>query len=100
MKDDAEDLYDPAYSDIIRVAGLVGFSRGKASSIVSELSGRDPETRKVDEARIPIAYDKLEGALTQIVNKYNFENFLLTIKSAGFITTGMVNSKCVERDPH
>ncbi|WP_210438806.1 GmrSD restriction endonuclease domain-containing protein [Nocardioides xinjiangensis] len=93
LKDDAEDLYDPAYSDIIRVAGLVGFSRGKASSIVSELSGRDPETRKVDEARIPVAYDKLEGALTQIVNKYNFENFLLTIKSAGFITTGMVNSK-------
>ncbi|MCY4726815.1 DUF262 domain-containing protein [Nocardioides sp. STR2] len=93
LKDDAEDLYDPAYSDIIRVAGLVGFSRGKASSIVSELSGRDPETRKVDEARIPIAYDRLEGALLQIVNKYNFENFLLTIKSAGFITTGMVNSK-------
>jgi hypothetical protein len=93
LKDDAEDLYDPAYSDIIRVAGLVGFSRGKASSIVSELSGRDPETRKVDEARIPVAYDKLEGALTQIVNKYYFENLLLTIKSAGFITTGMVNSK-------
>ena len=93
LKDDAEDLYDPAYSDIIRVAGLVGFSRGKASSIVSELSGRDPETRKVDEARIPVAYDKLEQSLLQIVNKYNFESFLLLIKSAGFITTGMVNSK-------
>ena len=52
LKDEAEDLYDPEYSDIIRVAGLVGFSRGKAPSIVSELSGRDPETRKVDEDRI------------------------------------------------
>lgn len=49
LKDNSEDLYTPAYSDIIRVAGLVGFSRGKASSIVSELSGRDPETRKVDD---------------------------------------------------
>lgn len=93
LKDDSEDLYDPQYSDIIRVAGLVGFSRGKASSIVSELSGRDPETRKVDENRIPIAYDKLEDALHQIVNKYNFENFLMLIKSAGFITPGMVNSR-------
>ena len=65
LKDEAEDLYDPEYSDIIRVAGLVGFSRGKASSIVSELSGRDPETRKVDEERIPVAYDKLEAALLQ-----------------------------------
>lgn len=93
LKDESEDLYDPAYSDIIRVTGLVGFARGKASSIVSELSGRDPETRKVDEARIPLAYDKLEQALLQIVKKYHFENFLMIIKSAGFITSGMINSK-------
>lgn len=93
LKDEAENLYDPAYSDIIRVAGLVGFSRGKASSIVSELSGRDPETRKVVEDRIPIAYDRLERALLQIVNNYHFDNFLMIIKSAGFITPGMVNSK-------
>lgn len=93
LKDEAEDLYDPEYSDIIRVAGLVGFSRGKASSIVSELSGRDPETRKVDEERIPVAYDKLERALLQIVGNYHFDNFLMLIKSAGFITPGMVNSK-------
>lgn len=93
LKDDAEDLYDPAYGDVIRVAGLLGFNRGKASSIVSELSGRDPETRKVDEERIPVAYDKLEQALLQIVSRYNFQNFLMLIKSAGFIVDGMVNSK-------
>lgn len=93
LKDDSEDLYDPSYGDIIRVAGLVGFNRGKASSIVSELSGRDPETRKVDEARIPVAYDNLEVALLQIVKKYNFENFIMTIKSAGFITSSMIGSK-------
>ncbi len=93
LKDDSEDLYDPAYGDVIRVTGLLGFSRGKASSIVSELSGRDPETRKVDEARIPVAYDRLEAALLQIVRKYHLENFLMIIKSAGFITSGMVGSK-------
>lgn len=93
LQHEAEDLYDPNYSDIIRVAGLVGFSRGKASSIVSELSGRDPETRKVDESRIPIAYDRLESALLEIVKKYHFENFLMIIKSAGYITPDMVGSK-------
>ena len=93
LKDDADDLYDPGYSDIIRVAGLLGFSRGKASSIVSELSGRDPETRKMDEDRIPIAYDLLEAALLQIVKKYNFENFVMIIKSAGFIAPDMIGSK-------
>src|SRR3954451_13428864 len=93
LKDDAEDLYDPAYGDVIRVAGLVGFSRGKASSIVSELSGRDPETRTVDEARIPVAYDRLEDALRRMVKKYHFENFVMIIKSAGFIVPGMIGSK-------
>ncbi|KAB1643534.1 DUF262 domain-containing protein [Gulosibacter chungangensis] len=93
LKDESEDLYDPSYSDLIRVAGLVGFSRGKASSIVSELSGRDPETRKVDEARIPVAYDNLEKALGEITSKYQFENFIMTIKSAGFISPKLINSK-------
>ena len=32
LQHESEDLYDPTYSDLIRVAGLVGFSRGKASS--------------------------------------------------------------------
>lgn len=93
LKNEAEDLYDPEYGDVIRISGLVGFSRGKASSIVSELSGRDPETRRVDESRIPIAFDHLESALLRIVNQYNFENFLMTMKSAGFISSSMVHSK-------
>lgn len=93
LKNDSEDLYDPQYGDVIRVAGLVGFDRGRAAAIVSELSGRDPETRKVDEARIPIAYDKLEGSLKKIVNKYNYENFIMIIKSAGFVQPGMIGSK-------
>lgn len=93
LSQDAEDLYDPNYGDIIRVAGLVGFSRGKAAAIVSELSGRDPETRKVDEARIPRAYDRLESALLNIVKQYHFENFLMTIKSAGFVAASMIGSR-------
>ncbi len=93
MKDGTEDLYDPEYSDVIRVSGLIGFGRGKVSSIVSELSGRDPETKKVDEERIPRAYERLESALIQIVNKYKFENFTMLIKSAGFITPKMVSAK-------
>lgn len=60
---------------------------------MSELSGRDPKTRKVDETRIPVAHDRLEAALLEIVKKYHFENFLMIIKSAGFIAPGMIGSK-------
>lgn len=92
LRNDAEDLYDPKYGDLIRIANLVGFSRGRAAALVSELSGRDPDTRKVDESRIPVAYDRLERALRQIVSKYEFENFTMTIKSAGFIEHSMIGS--------
>lgn len=92
LKDDSEELYDPSYSDVIRVAGLVGFGRGVASALVSELSGRDPESRKVDEDRIPAAYAKLEGALLEIVRKYHLQNFVMIIKSAGFIRPHMIGS--------
>jgi len=92
LRDDSDDIYDPQYGDMIRVASLLGFNRGKASSLVSELSGRDPETRKVDESRIPIAYDRLESALHQAVSKYAFENFLMIVKSAGFIDPSMIGS--------
>lgn len=60
---------------------------------MSELSGRDPETRRVDESRIPGAYDKLEDALNQIVKKYHFQNFLMIVKSAGYIDSRLVGSR-------
>jgi hypothetical protein len=93
LRHDNDDLYDPEYGDMIRIAGMVGFDRGKTASIVSELSGRDPETRTLDEARIPKAYDKLEGALRQAVAKYAFENFVMIIKSAGFIDSSLIGSR-------
>ncbi len=95
LKDDSEDLYDPEYGDVIRVAGIVGFNRGLASALVSRLSGRDPDTREVDESLIPIAYQNMEKALLQIVKKFHLQNFIMTVKSAGFIAAGMINSKNV-----
>lgn len=88
-----DDIFQPTYSDIIRIAGLVGFNRGKASSIVSELSGLNPETRKTDESLIPAAYKKLGDALLDIVRQTHFERFLLMIRSIGFVSGGMIGSK-------
>ena len=91
LKDDNQDIYDPEYNDVIRVAGLVGFQRGKIASVVAELSGRDPETRTTDESRIEPAFDKLEWALERIVRKYMFEKFVMLVKSLGFVRSNMIN---------
>ncbi len=93
LKNESDELFQPEYTDVIRVAGLVGFSRGKAGAIVSELSGLDPETRKIDEDLIPSAYQRFGEALDQIVSRTHLERFIMLVKSAGFIDNSMIGSK-------
>lgn len=93
LQNQSDELFQPEYTDVIRIAGLVGFSRGKAGAIVSELAGLDPATRKIDESRIPDAYARFGNALDQLVRKTHVERFVMMIKSAGFIDSTMIGSK-------
>lgn len=93
LQNQSDELFQPDYTDVIRITGLVGFNRGKAGAIVSELSGLDPETRKIDESRIPGAYERFAHALDQLVSKTHLERFVMMIKSAGFIDASMIGSK-------
>ncbi|MGG5752772.1 GmrSD restriction endonuclease domain-containing protein [Zafaria sp. Z1313] len=93
LKDDSSDLFDPDYTDIIRIAGLRGFGRGKMSSLVSLLSGRDFESRTFSDELAAESFETLERVLLEIVNQFNFQQFILTIKSAGFTQAKMLSSK-------
>ncbi|TQJ35609.1 GmrSD restriction endonuclease domain-containing protein [Arthrobacter sp. SLBN-122] len=93
LRRDASDLYDPTYTDVIRVAGIKEFKRGKVAALVSLLSGRDFETRTFDEQLAVESFTRLEKVLLEIANEYNFQQFIMTIKSAGFISPGMISSK-------
>lgn len=93
LQNQSDELFQPEYTDVIRIAGLVGFSRGKAGAIVSELSGLDPSTRKIDESRIPDAFARFGNALDELVRKTHVERFVMMIKSAGFIDSSMIGSK-------
>lgn len=93
LRRDTSDLYDPTYTDVIRVAGIKAFKRGKVAALVSVLSGRDFETRSFDEELAVESFKKLESVLLEIVNEYNFQQFTMTIKSAGFVSPSMISSK-------
>lgn len=49
LKSENEDLYDPHYTDLIRVAFTSQFNRGRLADLVSLLSGRNFETRTYEE---------------------------------------------------
>lgn len=93
LKNDSSDLYDPSYTDVIRVAGIKEFGRGKVAALVSVLSGRDFETRSFDEQLAIESFERLERVLLEIVNQRNFQQFTLTIRSAGFIAPRLISSK-------
>ena len=93
LKDDKEDIFDPGYDDILRVAFMYKFGRGKMKDLVSLLGGRDFETRDYKEEIAEISFAKLTEGVLDFMNEFSFSNFVLTLKSAGFISSKLTNSQ-------
>lgn len=89
---DYDDIYDPGYSDMLRVSFMHQFRRGKLADLVSLLSGRDFETKEFREDIVSDSYQKLEHGILNFINEYNFAQFILAIKGAGFISSKLLNS--------
>lgn len=92
LKNDSETVYDPQCDDIIRVVFMQQFKRAKLAELVKMLSGRDFETREFKEEIIEDTYIKLFNGVLGFINEYNFKQFIITIKSAGFISNKLINS--------
>ena len=93
LTNDNEDIYNPDYGDMIRVAFMNKFRRGKLADLVSLLSGRDFETKEYREDIIEDSYKKLEEGIMEFINQYNFSQFVMAIKGAGFVSSKLLNSK-------
>ncbi|MBQ3128435.1 MAG: DUF262 domain-containing protein [Clostridia bacterium] len=92
LKDDKETVYDPECDDILRVAFMHMYPRAKLADLVSLLSGRDFETREYKSEIIEETFAKLKQGVLNVINKNNFEQFMLAIKGAGFVSEKLVNS--------
>lgn len=93
LKDDRENIYDPDYNDMLRVSFMHMFGRAKLGDLVSLLSGRDFEERIFKEEIAKDSFEKLRDGVLNFMNQYNFEQFVLAIKAAGFISTKLLNSQ-------
>ncbi len=93
LKTENDDLYDPKYTDLIRVAFTSQFNRGKISDLVSLLSGRNFESRTFEDSIAEESFAKLKNGVTNFINETNFKQFLMIIKSAGFISSKLIRSQ-------
>ena len=93
LKSENDELYDPDYSDVLRVAFTKEFERGKMSDLVGLLAGRDFENRTNEEKIVEDTFDRLSKAVLSFVNETHFKDFVMTIKSLGFIDSSLISSK-------
>jgi len=93
LKDANDDIYDPTYTDMLRVAFTAEFRRGKLADLVALLSGRNFETRQYEDAIAEASFAKLKQGILRFVNRTHFERFTMIIRSAGFVTSDLIGGQ-------
>lgn len=93
LKDEKDDLYDPSYTDMLRVSFTSEFSRGKMSDLVSLLSGRNFETRDFEENIASQTFERMKFSALRFMKEDYFKKFVMIIRSAGFILPELIRSK-------
>ena len=93
LKHEKEDLYDPSYTDMLRVAFTSEFGRGRLNDLVALLSGRNFETREFEEVIAEESFRRLEAAILRFMNETDFKRFVMILRSAGFVDASMIRSQ-------
>lgn len=93
LKNDKESIYDPDYDDVLRVSFMCRFGRAKMKDLVALLEGRNFETRENEEQISEDTFKIMSESVLDYMNQFNFSNFVLAIKSAGFISPKLINSQ-------
>jgi hypothetical protein len=93
LRDVADDLYDPSYTDMLRVAFTSEFRRGKLQDLVALLSGRNFETKQYEAAIAEDSFKRLGQGILNFINQTNFENLIMILNSAGFVSSSLIGSQ-------
>lgn len=90
LRGSKDDIYDPTYTDMLRVAFTSEFRRGKLQDLVALLSGRNFETRQYQEEIVEESFKKLSSGISAFISQTHFERFTMILRSAGFITSDLI----------
>ncbi len=93
IKDVNDDLYDPSYTDMLRVAFTSEFGRGKLQDLVALLSGRNFETKQFEDAIAEESFARLKRGVLNFVNQTHFERLTMILRSAGFVSSRLIGGQ-------
>lgn len=87
-----DDIYDPTYTDMLRVAFTSEFGRGKLQDLVALLSGRNFETKAYEEVIAQASFANLKKGILSFMSQTHFERFTMILRSAGFVSRQLISS--------
>ena len=90
LSDVNDDIYDPTYTDMLRVAFTSEFGRGRLQDLVALLSGRNFETKEYEEAIAEASFAQLKKGILAFVNKTHFDRITMILRSAGFVSSALI----------
>lgn len=93
VKNENDDIYDPSYTDMLRVAFTSEFKRGKLQDLVALLSGRNFETKQFEESIAESSFAGLRQGVLNFINETHFKRFVMIIRSAGFVDASLIGSQ-------
>jgi hypothetical protein len=93
LKDAKDDLYDPSYTDMLRVAFTSKFRPGRLEDLVALLSGRNFETKQYEEAIAEQSFTTLKAGVHDFMSKTHFDRITMILRSAGIITNDLIKSQ-------
>jgi hypothetical protein len=93
LKDANDDIYDPTYTDMLRVAFTSEFQRGKLQDLVALLSGRNFETKQYEDAIAEESFGRLKQGILRFISQTHFERMTMILRSAGFVTRDLIGGQ-------
>ena len=93
LKDVNDDIYDPTYTDMLRVAFTSEFRRGKLQDLVALLSGRNFETKQYEDAVAEESFARLKQGIQRFINETHFKRITMILRSAGFVTSDLIGGR-------
>lgn len=93
LKRENDNIYDPSYTDMLRVAFTYEFKRGRLQDLVALLSGRNFKTKEYEESIAENAFVQLKNGILNFMSETHFKRFVMIIRSAGFVDASLLGSQ-------
>lgn len=93
LKNEIDDIYDPSYTDMLRVTFTSEFRRGRLQDLVALLSGRNFETKEYEETIAEKAFAQLKQGILNFMSETHFKRFVMIIRSAGLIDSSLIGAQ-------